>query len=84
MRALIIVCIVLIAGIAVSFLLYSRTTDAVIKDQEREISKLKREKAYLERVNKYLKDNREIVKVENITINTDPDYLPAYPSKEGF
>lgn len=84
MRALFIVCIVLITGIAVSFLLYSRTTDAVIKDQAREISKLKREKAYLERVNKYLKDNREIVKVENIAINTDPDYLPSYPSKKGF
>ena len=78
MRALFIVCIVLIAGIAVSFLLYSRTTDAVIKDQEREISKLKREKAYLERVNKYLKDNREIVKVENITVNGDIDNIPSF------
>lgn len=78
MRALFIVCIVLITGIAVSFLLYSRTTDAVIKDQEREISKLKREKAYLERVNKYLKDNREIVKVENITVNGDIDNIPSF------
>lgn len=78
MRALIIVCIVLITGIAVSFLLYSRTTDAVIKDQAREISKLKREKAYLERVNKYLKDNREIVKVENITVNGDIDNIPSF------
>ena len=78
MRALFIVCIVLIAGIAVSFLFYSRTTDAVIKDQEREISKLKREKAYLERVNKYLKDNREIVKVENITVNGDIDNIPSF------
>lgn len=78
MRALFIVCIVLITGIAVSFLLYSRTTDAVIKDQEREISKLKREKAYLERVNKYLKDNREIVKVENITLNGEIDNIPSF------
>ena len=77
MRALIIVCIVLITGIAVSFLLYSRTTDAVIKDQEREISKLKREKATLIKHIETL-SRRKIVKVENITVNGDIDNIPSF------
>lgn len=77
MKGLLILCIVLITGIAILFGLYVKTTAEVIKSQEIEIGKLKREKRYLEK-------NREIVKVENITINKDPDYLPSYPSKEGF
>ena len=83
MKFLTIACIVLIALIAVCFVFYTRLTNNIIKDQEREISALKREKAYLEKTIKRL-SQRKAVKVENITINTDPDYIPSYPSREVF
>ena len=83
MKFLTVACIVLIALIAVSFVFYTRLTNNIIKDQEREISALKREKAYLEKTIKRL-SQRKAVKVENITINTDPDYIPSYPSREVF
>lgn len=71
MKALIIVCIALAAGIAVSFFFYTKITDSVIKDQERQIAKLKRE-------NTYLAKNRKVVKVENITLNGAPDNIPSF------
>ena len=83
MRFLTFACIALIVLIAASFAFYARLTNNIIKDQEREISRLKRErgalKKHIERISR-----RKVVKVENITINSDPDYLPSYPSREGF
>lgn len=71
MKGLLILCIALITGIAVLFVLYVKTTAEVIKSQEIEIGKLKREKAYLEK-------NRKIVKVENITVNGKIDNIPSF------
>lgn len=71
MKALIIVCIALAAGIAVSFFFYTKLTDSVIKDQERQIAKLKRENAYLAK-------NRKVVKVENITLNGENSNIPSF------
>ena len=71
MKGLLILCIVLITAIAILFVLYVKTTAEVIKSQEVEIGKLKREKRYLEK-------NREIVKVENITLNGDIDNIPSF------
>lgn len=83
MKFLTFACIVLIALIAVSFAFYARLTNSIIKDQEREISRLKRErgalKNHIERLSR-----RKIVKVENITINADPIKAPEYPSRSGF
>lgn len=69
MKFLTVACIVLIALIAVCFVFYTKTTGEIIKTQEREISKLKREKSYLER-------NR--VKIENITVDKDPENVPSF------
>jgi len=83
MRFLTFACIALIVLIAVSFAFYVRLTNNIIKDQECEISRLKREngaiRKHIERLSK-----RKIVKVENITINPDPIKAPEYPSKKGF
>ena len=77
MKFLTIACIVLIALIAVCFAFYARITNEVIKGQEREISALKRERGayqkYIERLSR-----RKLVKVENITVNTDPDNIPSF------
>ena len=77
MKFLTVACIVLIALIAVSFVFYTRLTNNIIKDQEREISALKRERGayqkYIERLSR-----RKLVKVENITVNTDPDNIPSF------
>ena len=69
MRFLFIACIVLIVLIAVCFVFYTKTTGEIIKSQKREIAKLKRDKAYLDR-------NR--VKVENITVDRTPDNIPSF------
>ena len=84
MRFLTFACIVLIALIALSFAFYARLTNNIIKDQEREISRLKREngaiRKHIERLSR-----RKIVKVENITVRADElDNLPEYPSRSGF
>lgn len=83
MRFLTFACIALIAFIGVSFAYYVWLTNNIIKTQEREIASLKREngaiRKHIERLSR-----RKIVKVENITINTDPDNVPEYPSKKGF
>ena len=71
MRGLLILCIVLITAIAILFVLYVKTTAEVIKSQELEIGKLKREKKYLEK-------NRKIVKVENITVSSDIKNIPSF------
>lgn len=69
MDFLFIACMVLLALIISGFAYYAKTTGDIIKDQEREIAQLKRDKAYLER-------NR--VKVENITIDRAPDNIPSF------
>lgn len=79
MKFLTIACIVLIALITVCFAFYARLTNNIIKEQEREIATLKREKAYLVRLTR-----RKVVKVENITISKEPENIPSYPSREVF
>ena len=69
MDFLFIACMVLLALIIFGFAYYAKTTGDIIKTQEREIARLKRDKAYLER-------NR--VKVENITIDRAPDNIPSF------
>lgn len=69
MTFLLIACLLLLALIGSGFAYYVKTTNDIIKIQEREISRLKREKAYLER-------NR--VKIENITIDKAPDNVPSF------
>lgn len=83
MKILTVACIVLIVLIAVSFAIYAKLTDNLIERQEIEITRLKRERGALKKHVEEL-SRRKVVKVENITINKDPDYLPSYPSKEGF
>lgn len=83
MRFLTFACIALIVLIALAFAYYVKITNDIIKTQEREIASLKRERGALKKHVETL-SRRKVVKVENITINTDPDYLPSYPSKEGF
>lgn len=77
MDFLFIACIVLIAFIAVSFAYYVWLTNNIIKTQEREIGALKREKGALKREIATL-TRRKVVKVENITVNTDPDNIPSF------
>ena len=83
MRFLTFACIALIVLIALTFAYYVKTTNSIIKAQEREIAHYKREngalKKHIEKISR-----RKVVKVENITINTDPDNVPEYPSKKGF
>ena len=69
MTFLFIACLVLLALIGSGFAYYVKTTNDIIKIQEREIAQLKRDKAYLER-------NR--VKVENITVDRAPDNIPSF------
>lgn len=83
MRFLVFACIALIAFIALAFSYYVWLTNNIIKTQEREIGALKRENGALKKHIARL-SRRKVVKVENITINTDPDNVPSYPSKEGF
>jgi uncharacterized membrane protein len=83
MRFLTFACIALIAFIALAFAYYVWLTNNIIKTQEREIGALKREREALKKHIARL-SRRKVVKVENITINTDPDNVPSYPSKEGF
>lgn len=77
MKFLTIACIVLIAFIGISFAYYVWLTNNIIKTQELEISVLKKEKKayqkYIERLS-----HRKLVKVENITVNTDPDNIPSF------
>lgn len=83
MKILTVVCIVLIALIAVSFAIYAKLTDNLIERQEIEITRLKNVNGALRKHVDTL-SHRKFVKVENITINADPDNLPEYPSKKGF
>lgn len=69
MTFLLIACLVLLAMIVIGFAYYSKTTGDIIKIQEREISRLKREKAQLEK-------NR--VKVENITVGMPVENIPSF------
>lgn len=77
MKFLTVACIILIALIAACFAFYARLTNEIIKGQERELAALKRERGayqkYIERLSR-----RKLVKVENITVNTDPDNIPSF------
>lgn len=77
MKFLTIACIALIAFIGVSFAYYVWLTNNIIKTQEREIAQLERDRAYLKKmVERY--SRRKVVKVENITVNTDPENVPSF------